>query len=131
MGREEAAAGTVALLALWDSISTGQPYSVLNGNVVVDGPAFLLQALILVVTFVSLLVIADRSQVGDGHFAAAAAAVPGSDYEEVTRRAGLVQTEVYPLVLFAAGGMGLDARLCAAEPVRRRLQRLPPEPHPL
>ena len=99
----------IALLPLWDSISTGQPYSVLNGNVVVDGPAFLLQALILVVTLVSLLVIADRSQVGDGHFAAAAAAVPGSDYEEVTRRAGLVQTEVYPLVLFAAGGMGLLA----------------------
>ena len=30
---------------------------------------------------------------------------PGSDYEELARRKGVRQTEIYPLVLFATGGM--------------------------
>ena len=31
--------------------------------------------------------------------------MPGSDYEELARRKGVQQTEIYPLVLFATGGM--------------------------
>lgn len=53
----------------------------------------------------AVLVIADRTATGEDAFAPQGAAVPGSGYEEAARSAGLEQTEVYPLVLFATGGM--------------------------
>ena len=61
--------------------------------------------MVALLALVSLLVVADRGPAGEDAFAPQAAAVPGSDYEEAARRKGLAQTEVYPLVLFATGGM--------------------------
>ena len=49
--------------------------------------------------------VVDRSASGQDAFAPSAAAIPGSDYEELARRRGLVQTEVFPLLMFAIGGM--------------------------
>src|SRR5699024_4618864 len=51
------------------------------------------------------LVMVDRTSAKQDHFAPSAAAIPNSPYEEVTRKRGLEQTEVYPLFLFAPGGM--------------------------
>ncbi|GAA3575804.1 NADH-quinone oxidoreductase subunit NuoN [Nonomuraea rosea] len=71
------------------------------GAVAVDGPALFLWGVILVLSFVCVLLIND-----EGHFVASAAAVPGSaDEEEAESEGGGGHTEVYPLVLFAVGGM--------------------------
>ncbi|MFC4011009.1 NADH-quinone oxidoreductase subunit NuoN [Nonomuraea purpurea] len=71
------------------------------GAVAVDGPALFIWGVILVLSFVCVLLIND-----EGHFVASAAAVPGSaDEEEAEAEGSGGHTEVYPLVLFAVGGM--------------------------
>ncbi|MFB9967677.1 NADH-quinone oxidoreductase subunit NuoN [Sinosporangium siamense] len=74
------------------------------GAVAVDGPTLFLWAVIAVLAFVSVLLINDED-----NFVAQASAVPGSIEEEDAEVAGMSQTEVYPLVLFAVGGMLLFA----------------------
>ena len=71
-------------------------------SVVIDGPALFMQGTILVLAFFSLLLIAD----GD-HFTAQASAIPGSDEERSALQVGKFQSEIYPLTLFAVGGMML------------------------
>ncbi len=70
------------------------------GAVAVDGPSLFIWGIILILAFVSTLLINDDEQ-----FVAQAAAVPGSVDEEEAVRNGFTQTEVYPLLLFAVGGM--------------------------
>ncbi|MGW0808432.1 NADH-quinone oxidoreductase subunit NuoN [Nonomuraea sp. NPDC002799] len=70
------------------------------GAVAVDGPSLFLWGVILILSFVCVLLIND-----EGHFVASAAAVPGSADEEEAETQGGGHTEVYPLVLFAVGGM--------------------------
>jgi NADH-quinone oxidoreductase subunit N len=72
------------------------------GSVVIDGPAVLLQASILIISIISVFVIADTD-----HFTALAAALPGSDEERHAVQTGNQVTEVYPLTLFAISGMML------------------------
>jgi proton-translocating NADH-quinone oxidoreductase chain N len=74
------------------------------GAVAVDGPALFIQGTILVLAFVSVLLIAESSH-DVSTFAAQAAAVPGSAEEREGLLAGISHTEVYPLTLFAVGGM--------------------------
>ena len=71
-------------------------------SVIIDGPVLFMQGTILVLALLGLLLIADRDQ-----FAAQAAAIPGSAEEQTALQAGKVQTEIYPLTLFAVGGMML------------------------
>ncbi|MED7928187.1 NADH-quinone oxidoreductase subunit NuoN [Nonomuraea sp. LP-02] len=72
------------------------------GALAVDGPSLFLWGVILVLSFVCVLLIND-----EGHFVASAASVPGSSDEEAAESVdnGSGHTEVYPLVLFAVGGM--------------------------
>ena len=78
------------------------------GAIVVDGPTLFLQGTIAIIAFASVLLIADRSpEVGGGALVAEAAAVPGSADERAGIAAGRVQTEVFPLLLFAVAGMML------------------------
>ena len=72
------------------------------GSVVIDGPAILLQASILIISIISLFLIADTD-----HFTALAASLPGSDEERHAVQTGNQVTEVYPLTLFAISGMML------------------------
>jgi len=72
------------------------------GSVVIDGPAILLQASILIISIISVFLIADTD-----HFTALAAALPGSDEELHAVRTGNQVTEIYPLTLFAISGMML------------------------
>jgi NADH-quinone oxidoreductase subunit N len=74
------------------------------GAVAVDRPTLFIQGTILVLAAVSVLLIADASH-DVSEFAGSAAAVPGSPEERAGLRRGLVHTEIYPLVLFAVGGM--------------------------
>lgn len=98
-------AALASIGVLWARVADNGGYNVLSGSLMVDGPALVSQAIILVVTLLSVLVMGDRTATGEDAFVASAASVPGTDYERLTIKRGLVQTEVYPLVLFAAGGM--------------------------
>lgn len=101
------AGALVAVAALWSGVERTGGTDVLGGSLVVDGPTLVLQATIALLALLSTLVFADRVAGGEDAFAPSAAAVPGSDYEELARRKGLRQTEVFPLLLFATGGMML------------------------
>lgn len=72
----------------------------------VEDPLSLGAALVILVSSVlALLVIADRTVTKEGAFAASAATTPGSGEERESTKAGFEQTEVFPLTLFAVGGM--------------------------
>jgi NADH-quinone oxidoreductase subunit N len=90
--------------------------------VAVDGPTLFLQATLLLVAIPAVILIAERRVVtqkvgvatgarahpaGFDAFTSQAAAVPGSVGEQQADRAGVTQTEVFPLTLFALGGMML------------------------
>jgi NADH-quinone oxidoreductase subunit N len=74
------------------------------GAVAVDRPTLFIQGTILVLALVSVLVIADTSH-GLSPFVAQAAATPGSSEEREGQLRGVEHTEIFPLVLFAVGGM--------------------------
>ncbi len=74
------------------------------GAVAVDRPTLFIQGTILVLAFISVLLIAESSH-DISPFAAQAAAIPGSAEEREGLLAGITHTEVYPLTLFAVGGM--------------------------
>ncbi len=74
------------------------------GAVAVDRPTLFIQGTILVLAAVSVLLIAESSH-DVSPFVAQAAAVPGSPEEREGLEAGITHTEVYPLTLFAVGGM--------------------------
>ncbi|MEV0892275.1 NADH-quinone oxidoreductase subunit NuoN [Promicromonospora sp. NPDC050262] len=104
-----ALAGSVAFVAvLWPQI-VAQPVQVVGGSVTLTPFALGAQGIIAVLAFLGVLVVADRTATGQDAFAPTAAAVPGTSYEDLARRSGLEQTEIYPLLLFAAGGMMLFA----------------------
>jgi NADH-quinone oxidoreductase subunit N len=76
------------------------------GAVAVDRPTLFIQGTILVLAIASTALIADATR-DDPEFAGQAAAPPGSPEEREGLLAGLVHTEIYPLTLFAVGGMML------------------------
>ncbi|MDM8085510.1 NADH-quinone oxidoreductase subunit NuoN [Cellulomonas cellasea] len=99
------AGALIAAAVLWADVRATGGTVVLGGAVIVDGPTVVMQGTIAIFALLSFLVVADRTRSGEDAFAPQASAIPGSDYEEVALRKGLQQTEVYPLMLFATGGM--------------------------
>jgi NADH-quinone oxidoreductase subunit N len=91
----------LSLAQVW-KIRNAQSTTAAMGSVVIDGPAIILQATILIIAIISVFVIADTD-----HFTALAAALPGSDEERHAVQTGNQVTEVYPLTLFAISGMML------------------------
>ncbi len=78
------------------------------GSIVVDGPSVFLWGTILVLSLISALLFAERHLDGGvSAFAGQASALPGTEAEREASTRGLEQTEVYPLMLFAVGGMML------------------------
>ncbi|WP_137872265.1 NADH-quinone oxidoreductase subunit NuoN [Rhodococcus sp. Q] len=100
-------AAFVAVVALRDTRGTA-----VAGAVVVDGPTLFLQGSILLVSILSILLIAERrldrvaarDQAADA-FTPQASVLPGSVAEKEATAAGVTRTEVFPLTLFAVGGM--------------------------
>jgi NADH-quinone oxidoreductase subunit N len=77
-----------------------------EGTVVVDGPTVFFWGLILTFAIGGTLLFAERRlEGGVSGFAGQAAALPGTDAERQASTQGLDHTEVYPLLLFAVGGM--------------------------
>ncbi len=81
------------------------------GAVAVDRPALFLQGVILAVSVLGVLLIAERESSrpdsGLDGFTAQGSAAPGSATALLAARAGVMQTEVFPLTMFAVGGMML------------------------
>jgi NADH-quinone oxidoreductase subunit N len=109
------AAAFVAVVALARQLHGGLGHSAVLGAVVIDAPALFLQATILLVGVLGILLIAERrisapgesaeSSGGLDGFTPQASAVAGSVAEQLATKAGVVQTEVFPLTMFAVGGM--------------------------
>ncbi|MFJ9519293.1 NADH-quinone oxidoreductase subunit NuoN [Kitasatospora sp. NPDC101801] len=102
--------GAVVVLAAQGHAST-EAGLLAMGAVAIDGPALFLQGLILLSAAVAVLTYAERrlepklnGNAVDA-FVPQGASVPGSEQERQATRAGFASTEVYPLTLFAVGGM--------------------------
>lgn len=106
------AAALVAIVWRWTIVAAwGADAAVANVGdtitsvVVEDGAALAAQAILLLISLIAFLVIADRSANGEDAFAASGATAPGSSDEEAAEKAGFEQTEVFPLTMFAVLGM--------------------------
>jgi NADH-quinone oxidoreductase subunit N len=108
----------VALVAaLAGTVLVGQGLTVRGGGVArgsfaveetlaLDGPTLFLWGLVLVFGIGGVLLFAERHlEGGVSAFAGQAAALPGTEAERQASTSGLDHTEVYPLLLFAIGGM--------------------------
>ena len=74
----------------------------------IDGPTVFLWLLILVLGLIGALLFAERQlEGGVTAFAGQASALPGTEAERLASAKGLEHTEVFPLLLFAIGGMML------------------------
>ena len=101
---------TLALLAVVAAfiavvVERGTRAVTIGGAVAIDGPTLFLQGALLLLGGVSLLLIGERSVELGGPFVAQAAITVGSqkDLRQAASQPGA--TEVYPLTVFALGGM--------------------------
>src|ERR1700682_3002212 len=108
------AAAFIAVVTLARDLHGSSGRTAVMGAVAVDAPALLLQATILLVGVLRILLTAERripapadDEPGPGldAFTPQASAIAGSVVEKVATKAGVMQTEVFPLTLFAIGGM--------------------------
>ena len=83
----------------------GTEQVVAEGALAIDGPALFLQGTLCLLGIISILLIAENRLEPGGAFAAQASTVPGTAAERAATRAGMTQTEVFPLTMFAIGGM--------------------------
>jgi NADH-quinone oxidoreductase subunit N len=110
-------AALVAVVKAWVDLHSAVGQTAVVGAVAVDRPALFLQGTLLLVGLLGTLLMAERrlpAEVGadDGAggldaFTSQAAAVPGSVAEKIATKAGVAQTEIFPLTMFALGGMML------------------------
>ena len=106
------AAGFAAVIGLAaGGFGSAKAHVAAMGAIAVDGPALFLQGTILLVSLVAVFTFAERRLDPAAHgnrvdsFAAQAAAVPGGEAERAAVKAGFTTTEVFPIALFAVGGM--------------------------
>jgi NADH-quinone oxidoreductase subunit N len=77
-----------------------------EGALAIDGPTLYAWLLILGLALLGILLFAERRlEGGMTSFAGQAAALPGTEAEREASAKGLEHTEVYPLLMFAVGGM--------------------------
>ena len=109
------AAAFVAVVVLARDLHGSPGRTAVLGAVAVDAPALFLQGTILLVGVLGILLIAERriasarrtTSRGRGldAFTPQASAIAGSVAEKLATKAGVMQTEVFPLTMFAIGGM--------------------------
>jgi NADH-quinone oxidoreductase subunit N len=116
------AAAFVAIILVGKTIPTSGRTAVVR-SLAIDGPTLVLQATILLVAAMAIIFVAERrgdanvtdgpgaatattdAAVGLDSFTPQASAVPESPAERQATRAGVRQTEVFPLTMLAVGGM--------------------------
>ena len=96
----------IAFGAVLNNYTAGRSGVEAGGSFVLDGPATVMQGIILVVAFLGALLFAEQKvdPAGDA-FAPRSSALPGSEDEQQFTQAGWLQTEVWPLFLFSVAGM--------------------------
>jgi NADH-quinone oxidoreductase subunit N len=99
-----AAAGLVAAFVAL-VLKAGDVAVVAQGAIAVDGPAQFLQGTILLLALTGLLATAEQALDTGGPFTSAGSSMPGSEHERTLTATGVTQTEVFPLMMFAVGGM--------------------------
>jgi len=97
--------GAGVALALYLRDAPEQGVVTLAGTVSVDRPGLFLWGTLLALALGAVLLIADRTVEPGGHFVAQAGIRPGTAQDRAQRLGGDMQTEVFPLTLFALGGM--------------------------
>ena len=89
----------------------GEHRVVAAGNVAVDGPALFMGATILALGITSVILLSERKiDSTGGALVASAAVLPGSVDAGAIALSKSIQTEAYPLMVFAVGGMMLFAQ---------------------
>jgi len=106
-----AIAGAGIALGVYVSGSPKAGLTTLSGAISVDKPALFLWGTLLALALGAVLLIADRSVEPGGAFVAQAAIRPGTIQDRAQVGSTGMQTEVFPLTLFALGGM---MTFCAA-----------------
>jgi NADH-quinone oxidoreductase subunit N len=109
-GLAGALAATIVVATKLDDHADGAAHGsiVAEGAIAVDGPSVFLWGVLLVLSIASVLLFAERHLDGGvTAFAGQAAALPGTEAERQASTRGLEHTEVFPLMLFAVGGMML------------------------
>ena len=100
-----ALAGLVAALVAVVRLA-GTSRLVAEAALAIDGPALFLQGTLCVLGIGSILLLSERSlDAGGGEVVTQAASLPGSRDDVRLADSDAVQTEVYPLAMFALGGM--------------------------
>jgi NADH:ubiquinone oxidoreductase subunit 2 (subunit N) len=107
-----ALAGLVAALAAILGLA-GTEASAMSGAVAIDGPTLFLQGTIVLVSIPAIALMAERTVAVTSagaerridSFTPQASTTPGSVAEKEAIDAGVAQTEVFPLAMFAIGGM--------------------------
>jgi NADH-quinone oxidoreductase subunit N len=110
VGALAALGGTIDVASRLANHADGRAFGslVAEGALAVDGPTVFLWGLILLITVGGVLLFAERRlEGGVTAFTGQAATLPGSEGERQVSRAGWEHTEVYPLLMFAVGGMML------------------------
>ena len=95
-------ASAVALVMRW-AVVTVTPSSL--GEYIDDPLTIAAQGILVLIAFFAVLVIADRSEAGDGAFAGQPSDRPGSSDEERSDAKGYQRSEMFALVLFSTGGL--------------------------
>ena len=106
-GEVKAAGAAAAALPQFQLPKGFLPGARMSAGLTEDPFSIAAQGILLVIGLLAVLVMADRTSVGDGAFAAQAADRPGSAEESESILAGWTTTEVFPLTLFSLGGMML------------------------
>ena len=77
-----------------------------GGAIAIDGPGMVVQGIILLISFVATLLLAENQIDPQGDaFAARSSTLPGSEDERQFTAQGWMQTEIWPLFLFCVGGL--------------------------
>jgi NADH-quinone oxidoreductase subunit N len=116
-------AAFIAVIVVGRSVQPSGHSAVL-GAMAIDRPTLYLQGTIVLVAMMAVIFIAERNPAAQGSdrkvavaagasarnagldsFAPQASAVPGSETEREAERAGVAQTELFPLVMLSVGGM--------------------------
>ena len=106
-------AAFAALVRTYHTLGSGAGSTAAVGAVAVDRPALVLQGSILLIAVLGVLLIGERRIGSDSGasgldgFTPQASAIPGSVAEKTATKAGIAQTEVFPLTMFAVGGLML------------------------
>ena len=103
----EVKAAGAAVEATYQGAQDFLPGARMSAGLTEDPFSIAAQGVLLLIGLLAVLVMADRTAVGDGAFAAQAADRPGSAEESESLLAGWTTTEIFPLTLFSLGGMML------------------------